>query len=176
MIHSSWSIDQWKNIIWSDESRYKLFYSDGRQKIWRQSYERYLPECLRKTVQGDGRSIMIWGCFCGYKLVPWFVINERLNSSRYIRDVLSKFYIPMFEDHPHICFQQDNAPAHRASHTRNWFDKKNLAVLSWPVQSPDLNPIESLWGILQRQINARESIPMKLHELKVALLQALDNI
>ena len=123
---------------------------------------------------------MIWGCFCGYKLGPCFVINERLNSSRYIRDVLSKFYsmfyLPLLEDHPRICFQQDNAPAHRASHTRNWFDKMDLAVLSWPAQSPDLNPIESLWGILQRQINARESIPKNLHELKVALLEAWDNI
>ena len=43
-----------ENIIWSDESRYKLFHSDGRQKVWPQSHERYLPECLRKTVQGDG--------------------------------------------------------------------------------------------------------------------------
>ncbi len=31
--HQNWTIEDWKNIIWSDESRF-LLHSDGRVRIW----------------------------------------------------------------------------------------------------------------------------------------------
>lgn len=34
-------IDEWKNIIWSDESRFELFNNDSRNWIWRKKDERY---------------------------------------------------------------------------------------------------------------------------------------
>ena len=41
----------------------------------------------------------------------------------------------------------------------------------WPAQSSDLNPIESLWDTLQRQINSRLKKPTTLQELKEVLLE-----
>ena len=48
-IHKSWGVAEWKNIIFSDESKFNLFHSDGRVKVWRRPNERYLPECTRKA-------------------------------------------------------------------------------------------------------------------------------
>ncbi len=49
-------------------------------------------------------------------------------------------------------FQQDLAPAHSAKATSTWFKDHGIPVLNWPANSPDLNPIENLWGIVKRKM------------------------
>uniref|UniRef100_A0A3B1JZ19 Tc1-like transposase DDE domain-containing protein n=1 Tax=Astyanax mexicanus TaxID=7994 RepID=A0A3B1JZ19_ASTMX len=63
-------------------------------------------------------------------------------------------------------FQQDLAPAHAAKSTKDWFTKKQLEVLAWPANSPDLNVIENLWAIVKRKIRDRK--PTTLDQLNNA--------
>ena len=71
---------------------------------------------------------------------------------------------------------QDNAPCHTSGQTWKWLSQKKIKLLTWPPQSPDMNPIESLWDILQRRINARSNRPRNLKDLKEALLQEWDEL
>ena len=49
-------------------------------------------------------------------------------------------------------FQQDHAPIHASYFMRGWFDASGLLALEWPPRSPDLNPIENLWGWMARRV------------------------
>ena len=49
-------------------------------------------------------------------------------------------------------FQQDNASVHVSKDANKYFEEKNIKLLKWPVKSPDLNPIENLWGLMARKV------------------------
>lgn len=71
-------------------------------------------------------------------------------------------------------FQQDNDPKHTACIVQEWLLYKTPKQLRPSPQSPDLNPIEHLWEILDE--NIRETTITSKETLKTALLKAWDNI
>ena len=75
-------------------------------------------------------------------------------------------------------FVQDGAPAHTAKATQQWC-KRNLPNFipkdEWPANSPDLNPTENLWSIID-EAAYRDPIPKTMGGLKSRLRQAWRNI
>jgi transposase len=52
---------------------------------------------------------------------------------------------------------------------RDFLQDRNVSVLPWPAKSPDLNPIEHVWGLLARMVRAS-------WELAGALVEEWGNI
>lgn len=54
--------------------------------------------------------------------------------------------------------QQDNAPPHKTAHNIDLIKRAVPAghFLSWPANSPDLSPIENLWGWMDRQVHKQQ--------------------
>ncbi len=78
-------------------------------------------------------------------------------------NVIAPFYQEMlpsadqlFKDADFI-FLQDLAPVHTAKSTKSWLNDRGVSVLDWPVNSPDLNPRENLWGIVKRKMRNKRS-------------------
>ncbi|GFU59611.1 uncharacterized protein TNCV_3185821 [Trichonephila clavipes] len=57
--NTDYSVESWKRVIWSDESRFRLLNADGRLRIWRQANEALDPACQVGTVQGHGGLIRV---------------------------------------------------------------------------------------------------------------------
>ncbi|KHJ88717.1 hypothetical protein OESDEN_11487 [Oesophagostomum dentatum] len=71
-----------------------------------------------------------------------------------------------------LCFQQDNATIHVSNATKSWLRRYDINTLDWPACSPDLNPIENLWGIILRRIYANNRQFNTVNELKDAISRA----
>jgi len=53
----------------------------------------------------------------------------------------------------------------------------NMAISSkWPPQSQELNPIEHLWDVVERELRALDVHPTNLHQLQDAILSIWANI
>ncbi len=93
-VHQNWTIEDWKNVAWSDESR---FHSDGRVRIWRKEHESMDPSCLVSTVQagGGGGGVMVWGIFSWHTLGPLVPIEHRLNATAFLSIVADHVHLFM---------------------------------------------------------------------------------
>ncbi|WKY15049.1 hypothetical protein Q1695_000509 [Nippostrongylus brasiliensis] len=61
------------------------------------------------------------------------------------------------------------SPCHKSRETMKDFEERGVSTLSWPAESPDLNPIELVWGNMKADIRKRNI--KNLDDLKVAALQ-----
>ena len=73
-------------------------------------------------------------------------------------------------------FQEDNAPVHTAKVARDFLHSKKVELLPWPLQSPDLNPIEELWSIVESGLRKRESGPCNIRELEKMVIEEWESI
>ena len=159
--------EEWKFIIWSDESRFEVFGGDGCDYVWRKPKEKYDVDCLVPTFKSGCKGVMVWGCFSSFGMGPLVRVNGRQNANDYI-NVLDNHllpYIGRLDDQNNYIFQDDNAQIHRARSTLRWISEKNIDQLFWPAQSPDLNPIENIWDELERRIRKHVSLPKNETEL-----------
>jgi hypothetical protein len=142
-----------------------------------------LPRDMRR--RQNVPNFQVWGAI-GYNWrspLVFFPKNEddnpkrgwRLNSSRYVERCLSEPAVLAKLTATGTIFQQDNARPHTANVTKAFFAAKNIrAMANFPASSPDFNPIEPVWGVLNEYI--AEEMPSTSAQLKRAAIRAWKKI
>lgn len=159
----------WDSVLWSDETKINLFGSDGVQWVWRRSGEEHLDKCMVPTVKHGGGNVLLWGCMSSSGVGELHFIDGLMDAKMYIQILQEKMLPCLRAIGRRATFQHDNDPKHSARATTAFLLQKNVSVLQWPSMSPDLNPIEHLWGILKRKVE--EHNPKNIEALKNVIQQ-----
>lgn len=139
--------------MFSDESTIAVL-DDRVQSVRRRPGEEFERDCLQKTVKFP-QKIMVWGAISVHGTSRLHIVEGMMNQTKYI-EVLRGRLLPQvtewYGDRPWI-FQQDSAPCHTAKSVKKWCAENGVELLPWAGNSPDMNPIESLWCLLKNEIH-----------------------
>jgi len=139
--------------------------------IWRKANEEFKLKNLKPTTTHGGGSLIVWDCISSKGVGELIFIDGILDKNKYLsilKDNLIKSANNM-NVRDSFKFYQDNDPKHNKSRIVQEYLLYNCPkILHLPLES-DLNPIENLWNLLDRNIRimptrSKEELKLRLKE------------
>ena len=157
-------------ILFSDESKMSL-YSDNRN-LWRKRGSRNANiYCKQKKFYQSFIIFGIIGIDYKSKLV---ISNINIDSEQYCYNLIQSGVLDYFNSDEQLIFQQDGATSHTSEQTLAWVSKRINLLNHWPSNSPDLSPIENVWGMMDTYV--KQKCPQTIKELEVLCKEYWDNV
>ncbi len=171
----NWTVAQWSKVLFSDESKFCISFGKSRsqslEEEWRGTDSMLLEvQCEVSTVSDDLGCHVI--CWC------WSTVFSEVHSQRShlpgnFRALHASFcWQALWRCWFHFPGGLGTCP--HCKGTKSWFNDHGVTVLDWPANSPDLNPIENLWGIVKRKM--RDTRPNNVDELKATVKETWASI
>ena len=137
------------------------------KKSWQIPTSRNVQETIKHPLK-----INAWGCFSSNGFGKLYLFREDLNADSTIT-IYEQALLPSIK----VCFPQpslswflleDNDPKHRAKKCAQWKGEKEISVLPWPSYSPDLNPIENVWGLMKLKLASKNPLTIRGFESEIS--------
>lgn len=114
-MHHHWTIDDWRRVVWSDETKIKRFCSDGLKWAWIRDGEQLQSRHVKPTVKHGGGNIKVWSCIT-YDGVGWLSHIEDSMDSVLYKEILGDELLRTLEyyhlNNQNTIFQHDNDLKH----------------------------------------------------------------
>ncbi|GFX52083.1 HTH_Tnp_Tc3_2 domain-containing protein [Trichonephila clavipes] len=111
---ATWSVTDWRRVIFSDESRFSLSADDHRTRVWRRTGQRTDPAFIVERHTAISQGVTVWGAISWDTRSSLVVLQGTLTARRYVDDILTPIVLPMLSSRPGAIYQQDNARPHTA--------------------------------------------------------------
>ena len=145
-------------VRFTDECRATLDGPDGFSRGWALN-KLYITVRLRRQQGGEG--VMFWAAILGSELIGPFKVPDGVKMAAFTyTEFLEENLIPQIQLlepglQNNFVFMHDNALSHASLMARIFLRIHNFArkrLMYWPASSPDLNPIKTLWAIVNANL------------------------
>ena len=183
--NSNWNRRTTRKRIWSDETAIKIE-SFQVQKVWSKPG----TKCpIRPSFPSSRMTLHFWAAITYNNRTPLIFVRRRtpeerkhskdrlgMNSDQYINEVLQPHLLPFWNRTAgasrDALFMQDRSGPHSSKKTTRFLAQNGIRLLSWPGNSPDLNPIENAWHLLKVRLRKRFRDPRKRPHSQAEWIQA----
>ena len=160
----------WHKVFFTDETT--VYFDNPSGLKWVKSDVNY-TEHKRK---GRGQKLNLWGAISANGKVSLQIFEENLNTEKYT-EILSNSLDELREisKSDWIVLQMDNCRVHWSLEALQFYKDNEITVIDWPPYSPDLNPIENLWGFIKAKLGSKKYLKSQLSSKIISIWEALSD-